>query len=595
MKIIDRSIKERLKMSIETTTPNVLPEVLQYMEYRKNEDIRATNTYKRIGLRERKKNSFNNKLYLRIASIAICLMMVFGIQKAYSHLSTESIINFDVNPSIELKVNSFEKVLRANPLNDNARLVIGDMKLKNIDLEIAVNALIGSMVKNGYISSSNNSILISVDSKRDEKGTKLQEELLQDINSFLNQYEVEGAVLSQKIKVEDKTEIKEIAKTHNISTGKAKLIQSLVSIDKEKQFEEMVNLSINDLNLLIEDKQTPIQGVSKLGQANDVYIGKEKAQEIVLAQENLEKDKIQSLGVERDFEKGRMIYRASFNINKTDYKYNIDAISGQILEIESKVLQDPSEPECPPGEKPEIEVKYIGRTKAKKIGLNHAKLKEDQVKELKIELEKEKDPAIYSLGFKTDNSKYEYRIDAISGKIIKEDKTPINPPSQAEDPPEDKPDIEVKYIGESKAKDNALKDAKLNEDQIKELKIDLEKDTAVYRVKFNTSTSSYKYKIDAISGEITERERTSIIPPKEPEDPDKEDIENEYIGVSNAKIQALMDAGLKENQVSQLRVEFKNEDDLKFYMVRFFSSGSDYRYDIDAKTGKKIFSEKKKI
>lgn len=582
-------------MSIETTTPNVLPEVLQYMEYRKNEDIRATNTYKRIGLRERKKNSFNNKLYLRIASIAICLMMVFGIQKAYSHLSTESIINFDVNPSIELKVNSFEKVLRANPLNDNARLVIGDMKLKNIDLEIAVNALIGSMVKNGYISSSNNSILISVDSKRDEKGTKLQEELLQDINSFLNQYEVEGAVLSQKIKVEDKTEIKEIAKTHNISTGKAKLIQSLVSIDKEKQFEEMVNLSINDLNLLIEDKQTPIQGVSKLGQANDVYIGKEKAQEIVLAQENLEKDKIQSLGVERDFEKGRMIYRASFNINKTDYKYNIDAISGQILEIESKVLQDPSEPECPPGEKPEIEVKYIGRTKAKEIGLNHAKLKEDQVKELKIELEKEKDPAIYSLGFKTDNSKYEYRIDAISGKIIKEDKTPINPPSQAEDPPEDKPDIEVKYIGESKAKDNALKDAKLNEDQIKELKIDLEKDTAVYRVEFNTSTSSYKYKIDAISGEITERERTSIIPPKEPEDPDKEDIENEYIGVSNAKIQALMDAGLKENQVSQLRVEFKNEDDLKFYMVRFFSSGSDYRYDIDAKTGKKIFSEKKKI
>lgn len=582
-------------MSIETTTPNVLPEVLQYMEYRKNEDIRATNTYKRIGLRERKKNSFNNKLYLRIASIAICLMMVFGIQKTYSHLSTESIINFDVNPSIELKVNSFEKVLRANPLNDNARLVIGDMKLKNIDLEIAVNALIGSMVKNGYISSSNNSILISVDSKRDEKGTKLQEELLQDINSFLNQYEVEGAVLSQKIKVEDKTEIKEIAKTHNISTGKAKLIQSLVSIDKEKQFEEMVNLSINDLNLLIEDKQTPIQGVSKLGQANDVYIGKEKAQEIVLAQENLEKDKIQSLGVERDFEKGRMIYRASFNINKTDYKYNIDAISGQILEIESKVLQDPSEPECPPGEKPEIEVKYIGRTKAKEIGLNHAKLKEDQVKELKIELEKEKDPAIYSLGFKTDNSKYEYRIDAISGKIIKEDKTPINPPSQAEDPPEDKPDIEVKYIGESKAKDNALKDAKLNEDQIKELKIDLEKDTAVYRVEFNTSTSSYKYKIDAISGEITERERTSIIPPKEPEDPDKEDIENEYIGVSNAKIQALMDAGLKENQVSQLRVEFKNEDDLKFYMVRFFSSGSDYRYDIDAKTGKKIFSEKKKI
>lgn len=54
-----------------------------------------------------------------------------------------------------------------------AHIILGDMNLRNVDLDVAVNALIGSLVKNDYIGEENNSILITVNSSDAEKGSQL--------------------------------------------------------------------------------------------------------------------------------------------------------------------------------------------------------------------------------------------------------------------------------------------------------------------------------------------------------------------------------------------------------------------------------------
>ena len=79
-------------------------------------------------------------------------------------------IGIDVNPSIELSVNRNEKVLQANPLNEDAETILDDMNLKNVDLDIAVNALIGSMVRNGYLDELDNAILVTVSNENEKKG-----------------------------------------------------------------------------------------------------------------------------------------------------------------------------------------------------------------------------------------------------------------------------------------------------------------------------------------------------------------------------------------------------------------------------------------
>ncbi len=87
----------------------------------------------------------------------------------YGAQAVDSVISFEVNPNLEIKINKNEKVLDVIPLNDEARDVIGNMKFKNTDLEMAVNALIGSMLKNGYINDMQNSILVSVENKMKQK------------------------------------------------------------------------------------------------------------------------------------------------------------------------------------------------------------------------------------------------------------------------------------------------------------------------------------------------------------------------------------------------------------------------------------------
>lgn len=61
--------------------------------------------------------------------------------------------------------------------NDDAKVILEGMDLKGSGINVAVNALIGSMVKNGYIDELANSILISVDNPDSQESEKLRKKL----------------------------------------------------------------------------------------------------------------------------------------------------------------------------------------------------------------------------------------------------------------------------------------------------------------------------------------------------------------------------------------------------------------------------------
>lgn len=98
---------------------------------------------------------------------AACLALVVvgggaGVQY-YQANAVASVISLDVNPSVELDVNRQEKVVSAVPLNADANEILDGMDLKGADLNVAVNAIMGSLLKHGYVDELANSILISVE------------------------------------------------------------------------------------------------------------------------------------------------------------------------------------------------------------------------------------------------------------------------------------------------------------------------------------------------------------------------------------------------------------------------------------------------
>ena len=140
-----------------------------------------------------------------------------------------SVVSLDVNPSIELKVNSSEKVLVCTPLNEDAKAILADMSngadLKGAKLDVAVNAIVGSLVRNGYLDSISSAIMISVEDKDAARAEKLQRELTSTVDGVLQTSEAKAAVLTQTLTQDAARE--QQARENSISTGKAALVNRI--------------------------------------------------------------------------------------------------------------------------------------------------------------------------------------------------------------------------------------------------------------------------------------------------------------------------------------------------------------------------------
>ena len=131
-------IAGHLRSAVEALTPDVLSRI----DFTTPQEIYAGPS-KTVRLYRRMRTA------ALAAAACLALAVVSGGVAGYQNRRVDSVIGIDVNPSIELSVNRRDKVLRAEALNADAREVLDNMDLENVDLDIAVNALIGSMVRHG--------------------------------------------------------------------------------------------------------------------------------------------------------------------------------------------------------------------------------------------------------------------------------------------------------------------------------------------------------------------------------------------------------------------------------------------------------------
>lgn len=348
-----------------------------------------------------------------MAAVFVLLVGVFGAIY-YNSNKVFARINFDVNPSVEIMINNQKKVTGVNAKNEDGKAIINDMDLKGASLDVATNALIGSMLRLGYIDELKNSILLSVEGKDKTASDNLLVELKSEVDQLISAYKVEGSVMTQTV-VTDK-DLEKLAAANNISVGKAKLIDEIISSNNLYKFEELAQLSINELNLLITSKKNNVTTVNVTGTASDkAYIGKEKATSIALNAANAKN--VTGLEVELDLENKIMVYEIEFNYNNQEYDYEINATTGAIIKGEKEIDYDNDNDQDDNDNKQSTGTSYIGKTKAKQIALNHAKV--SNAKDIDVEFEYKAGVAVYEVDFEVGNKDYDYDIDAKTGKIIK--------------------------------------------------------------------------------------------------------------------------------------------------------------------------------
>ncbi len=426
---------------------------------------------RRFDYMEKKTNHWG--LFWKLAIAVFLIVIMGGMIFSYQSNQLYSTIELDVNPSIEIKVNKKDRVISCTALNEDAKDIIKDMDFKDADIDLALNAIIGSMVTKGYLNDITNSILISVDNKDEKEAEALRQRLSSKIDAILNSDKIEGSVLSQTI-TNKQSEAEEIADKYHISLGKAEYILEVIKNRPLLKVEDLVNLSINEINVLTQGAEV---NINKQGNASTkAYIGEDKAKEIAFNHAGVKNPEY--VEVEFDTEDGLIIYEVEFYDNTYEYDYEINAIDGTIIK-NNKEKEDKKDNNVVTGN-------YISETKAKEIALNHAGVKNPT--NLTIELDREDNE--YSVEFYDDTYEYDYEINATTGKIIKYDKERENKPTTNN----------TKYISEAKAKEIALNHAGVKNPT--NLTIELDSEDNEYSVEFYNNGYEYDYEINATTGKI---------------------------------------------------------------------------------------------
>ncbi len=343
---------------------------------------------------------------LSAAAAAVVLITggLFGANLAAAQ-RVESVVTLDVNPSIQMDVNRSEKVLSAHAVNQDGQQILDGMDLRGASLEVAVNALIGSMVKQGYLDEFKNSVLLTVQDKDDARSAQLKQRLSDSISGLLQASHLDGAVLSQSTTGD--TALQEMARTYGISEGKAALIQEIMQGNTLAKAEELAVLSVNDLNLLLTSKKTPTPDIASTGSASDKsYIGKEQAKTLALEQAGVQEADVTGVEIEMDCDDGIMVYEVEFIAHGIEYDFEINATDGSL---------NGNTPADADGTQPSSADSYIGTARAREIVLEHAELPADSAIVMEIELENN----MYEISFDRGGREYEYWVNAVTGEIVR--------------------------------------------------------------------------------------------------------------------------------------------------------------------------------
>ena len=407
--------------------------------------------------------------WAKLGTMAACLALVLctGIAThAIRSNATAGTFTMDVNPSVEYTIAKSGSVKNVRSLNSDAENALSDVALGKQSVETALTRTVAAYEACGYMENGEATVLISFDSRLDANA-ELKASLSAEIQQALEQTDAVGTLVFHS-ELTENAEAAKIAEEFHVSLGRADWI--LTAANKTGlPTDEVARMSLDELLKFQEASGIASVSVSK-------FISLEEAKKIALRDAKLDEltQKIVFTREELNRNQGKPCYLLEFYTGTNQYFYQIDAKSGSII----------------------YAGKYITLSEAKKIALDDAGVN------VKVVFTTEelvaggiKSPYYYFV-FESDSARWTYKIDAVLGVIMDKTCDKIIP-------------LAPEFIGLEKAKQIALEDAGLDEaaQKIVFTREELSRNSGkpCYILEFYTAKKQYSYKVDAVSGDILEK------------------------------------------------------------------------------------------
>jgi hypothetical protein len=283
-----------------------------------------------------------------LAAAAVVLFALVGVF-AFQHIQSNritTIVTLDLNPSIQLDANKHDQILAARALNDDGYRVLKDMRLEKTDLNVAINAIMGSMLRAGFLADDINTFLVSVDNQSEEKSAELRKLIAGQLEALMASNSLDGMIISQKLHVDD--DVSAIADQYGISAGKAYLLRHIHASYPGIPLDVLAAMSIGELadlfeHTIAEDDDIELHG-NKPGDDRQKLLDRASVLAMLAERWSLDPVSIRSASVKLE-DDDQPVYVIVFQDGNLVYRAVVDARSGALLreELSQRPIPTPTE------------------------------------------------------------------------------------------------------------------------------------------------------------------------------------------------------------------------------------------------------------
>ena len=229
-------------------------------------------------LKERTKEYLSEKVYARkkkrtsplrnFAVAAACALLVFLAGGSYLYFTPTAYISVDVNPSLELGINRFDRIVSVTGYNEDGKALADSLDLKYMDYSDALEALLADQDMEVYLSD-NADVVLTVAGKSESQSSQILETVESCVSDHENVHCHSG-------------DTEEIHHAHNagLSFGKYQAYLTLKKLDPSVTLEEIQDMTMSQIRELIQAySQEDSQGNSRKNSSDSTDDSSDAAQE----------------------------------------------------------------------------------------------------------------------------------------------------------------------------------------------------------------------------------------------------------------------------------------------------------------------------
>lgn len=224
----------------------------------KQNDRYCTTKDKCTNITKKRSNIMKRRMLVTVSTLAACAIVLTGVYN-----NPVNYVSFDINPSVELGINAFNRVVSSEAYNDDGTLLLEENQLKNMTFEEALDTLVLEAEEQGYIMEDGSSVIsVTTLSSDEETAEKMQTRCEDRIKLTLRTREIAANVYADCSNLE----IRNQARESGISPGKYRLIEILRSLDSSFTVDKCRNAKISEIIAGIYDVLKAGNGIGGNGE-----------------------------------------------------------------------------------------------------------------------------------------------------------------------------------------------------------------------------------------------------------------------------------------------------------------------------------------